>query len=288
MNLSGTLDDWTIVELLSMLKVAKKTGSLTISGDRSGQVHVEAGRVVAAGVGTDPVAADHGERRMRTVDTLFLLSSVRSGSFELDSYSGPDGEGWDVDELVADMTRLTELESDVESAGLTTKAVILTESINAPLTVAPEDWWAMASLVSALSLEQLESVFGRARSIRLLHTLWRLGVTETIDDEPAAPEFEVSVESDAPGPIPGPETTSDDSSIEPDLDVGMDVTRGDESWLDELAAAEAEKAGVAVGEAAKTERRSLTGVSAPASTTLTGSVMDEMRRLRGRNGGTPQ
>ncbi|CAN5827777.1 hypothetical protein BH23ACT5_BH23ACT5_16990 [soil metagenome] len=269
MNLTGTLADWTIVDLLAMLKVTKKTGTLRIKGDRSGHIHFVEGRVAAANVEGPIVLDGDGGHRTGAIDTLFLLSSFTEGQFELGDYEGPESDGWDVDDLMADMGRLQELEGDVAEAGLTTQALILTDSIPSAITVAPDDWWAIASLVSVLSLEQLEEVFGRARAIRMLHTLWRLGVTEVVADvtdlapqstDPATPAAE-SIDLDTPAGAIG-------------------ASQPDDTWLDEIAIA----AGGSAEEAPIQERRALTGLSAPASTTLTGSVLDEMRRLRGRAG----
>lgn len=270
MNLTGTLADWTIVDLLAMLKVTKKTGTLRIKGERSGHIHFVAGRVAAANVEGSIVLDSDGGERTGAIDTLFLLSSFTDGQFELGDYEGPESDGWDVDDLLADMGRLQELEGDVAEAGLTTQALILTDSITSAITVAPDDWWAIASLVSVLSLEQLEEVFGRARAIRMLHTLWRLGVTEVVADvTDLAPQ---STDSATPEPA---------KSIDLDTPAeAIGAAQSDDTWLDDIAIA----AGGSAEEAPIQERRALTGLSAPASTTLTGSVLDEMRRLRGRSG----
>jgi hypothetical protein len=271
MNLSGSISDWTVADLLNMLRVTSKTASVEIRGRRSGMIHFREGRVAGAVIDGDAVVEGDSGSRVSTVDALFVLSSLPEGTFELKAYSGPKEGGWEVDEVVADMARLNELESDVSESDLADRPMILKDEIGGPVTIDPDDWWAFASLVSVISLEQLEGAFGRARAIRLLHTLWRLGVVEAVAGV------------DAPSPA---ELASADSSVP-----------NDEAWLDEIAAKAAEPAGseakkaevgsddareaeVADGEA----RKRLTGVAAPASTVLTGSVLDEMRRLRGRSG----
>lgn len=267
MNLSGSLNDWTVSDLLNMLKVTNKTGSLRISGTRSGSIHFHEGRVAGAEVaGTRAGSVD----RNAAVDSLFMLSSVKEGSFEMGPYQGPDGPGWDVDELVADMSRLEGLEADVEGAGLSETPLMLAEEIESAVTITPEDWWAMASLVSVLSLAQLEEVFGRARAIRLLHTLWRLGVVEAVEEIP-----EERVEAAPPPEQPSP-AASDETEGN-----GLPGSRDDESWLDEIAASTEQAPADTVS---LDERRNVRGLSAPASTTLTGAVLDDMRRLRGRSG----
>lgn len=263
MNLSGSLSDWPVADLLNMLKVTNKTASLHVRGPRSGTVHFTSGRVSGAAIAGDAVVEGEIGSRVAAVDALFVLSGLDDGTFELVPYAGPDGDGWEIEDLLADMDRLRELESDVAEAGITSGRLMLKDEIPAPVTVAEEDWWALASLVSVLSLHQLEQVFGRARAVRLLHTLWRMGVLHVIEDrEPAAEVAGGTATSDAAQP-------------------------SDEAWLDEIASnQQPERAPVPTQpEAAPdAERRPLTGVSAPASTVLTGSVLDEMRRLRSRVG----
>jgi hypothetical protein len=189
----------------------------------------------------------------------------------LKAYSGPEEGGWEVDEVVSDMDRLNELESDVSESHLADRPMILKDDIGGPVTIDPDDWWAFASLVSVISLQQLQAAFGRARAIRLLHTLWRLGVVEPVSEDEVPSSSE---EPSADGSVPN-----------------------DEAWLDEIAAKAAQPNGsaskpaaVAADDAPAAEvvevevRKRMTGVSAPASTVLTGSVLDEMRRLRGHSG----
>lgn len=281
MTLSGSLSDWSVTDLLSMFKVTKKTGTLRLSGSRAGAIHFDGGRVVAAevtGTADGPAEAD----RTDAVDALFMLAAESDGRFEMGPYQGPEGPGWDVEELLSDVSRLDSLESDVDDAGLTKAPLMLADHIEAPVTVAVEDWWAVASLVSVLSLDQLEDVFGRARAIRLLHTLWRLGIIEALDDgEPVlADDSERHAEEPAAVPIgdivaEGPTQTED----EPE---DGEAVRDEESWLDEIAAAT--EHGIVTEPVSIEERRNLRGISAPASTTLTGPVLDDMRRLRGRAG----
>ncbi len=229
-------------------------------------IHFREGRVAGAVIDGNAVVEGDLGSRVSTVDALFVLSSLPEGTFELKAYTGPEEGGWEIDEIVSDMVRLAELESDVAESDLASRPMILKDEIGGPVTIDPDDWWAFASLVSVISLEQLEGAFGRARAIRLLHTLWRLGVVEAVSQEEVASDTEQA-------PV-----------------------RNDEAWLDEIAAhaakppgPEAKPAEPAREETPNTQavqgeaRKRLTGVAAPASTVLTGSVLDEMRRLRGRS-----
>lgn len=298
MTLSGTLEDWTLVEILNMLALTKKTGTLALHGVRPGLVHVSGGQVVDAqvGAGTEPIPPN----RLAVIDTLFYLAAATSGAFDVGPYRGPDGDGWVVEELLADMERLTDLETDLAEAGLLKHPAGLVGAVAEDLLIPADDWWAFSSLVSILSITQLESVFGRARAVRLLHTLWRHGLTDVLEDvELTQVDGGVSIEDadledwDAPEDGAAVDDTdhaeadealvgsADESTIEPGEVVEVGASRGDETWLDDLATAEEERAAY---QANTPDRRHLTGVAAPASTTLTGSVLDEMRRLRGRGG----
>lgn len=276
MTLSGSLSNWSVNDLLSMFNVTKKTGTLRLSGSRAGAIHFEDGRVVAAevaGNGNGEATAD----RTEAVDALFMLSAASDGHFEMGAYEGPVGSGWDVAELLSDVSRLDSLHADVEEAGLSKAPLMLADHIDAPVTVAIEDWWALASLVSVLSLDQLEDVFGRARAIRLLHTLWRLGVIEALQGD----EIDLVGIGEEHAAVAETDDGAEGTGSEPS-DGTEPSGRDEESWLDEIAAATERE--LPAEPVSIEERRNLRGISAPASTTLTGPVLDDMRRLRGRAG----
>lgn len=288
MNLSGTLTDWTIGDLLNVMKVTGKTASLHIKGRRAGVIHFSNGHVVGATLDGDSAPSGELESRAVASDTLFVLSTLDEGAFEVGPFEGPDGQGWDVDTLLSDMHQLDDLESDLVKAGMRDALLMLRDEITEPVTIQVEDWWAIASLVSVLSFDQLEDVFGRGRGIRLLHTLWRMNLIETVDEE-ASP-----VEEDDESPAshipmvadqePAPLDLSElDVPAEPAETIEPSTDRDDESWLDEIAAAAEGKPPSETP--TLNESRRVLGVSAPASTVLTGGVLDEMRRLRVRPNG---
>lgn len=266
MNLSGTLSDWTVGDLLNVMKVTEKTASLHIKGSRRGTIHFHAGRVVGAALEGEPLISEGEEARTVAADTLYILSKVDQGTFEMGAFEGVESDGWEVESLLSDLDGLRSLEDDLTGAGLVECSLMLRDEIEAPVTVTVDDWWALASLVSALSFEQLEEVFGRGRALRLLHSLWRMGLVEAIS-EPEPVDLELPAE------------TEEEVLVETDIDA---VAGEDEdAWLDEIASsAEGTVEAPVVHDAA--EARRVMGVAAPASTVLTGSVLDEMRRLRGR------
>lgn len=303
MNLSGTLSDWTVADLLNVMKVTGKTASLQIHGRRDGVIHFSNGRVVGATLDGNPIPTGEVESRAVASETLFVLSALVEGNFEVGAFEGTEGEGWDVDSLLSDMEQLQGLENDLTGAGMGEALIMLRDEIKEPITIDVQDWWAIASLVSVLSFDQLEDVFGRGRAIRLLHTLWRMDLIETIheetspieEEEPAAEEPVPMVVDEEPSSLDLSELAETqteavvETESEPELEsapepeeqvAGVEPTneRDDESWLDEIAAA-AEATSIQDGVPAT---RHVQGVSAPASTVLTGAVLDEMRRLRVR------
>ncbi|HWL48633.1 MAG TPA: DUF4388 domain-containing protein, partial [Acidimicrobiia bacterium] len=82
MHLSGQLSDWSINDLLQIMQVTKKTGSLDIEGERRGRVHFRDGRVTGAEL-TGFEGAHTGSDLAGVADILYVLSSVAEGSFSV-------------------------------------------------------------------------------------------------------------------------------------------------------------------------------------------------------------
>ena len=91
MHLSGQLSDWSMNDLLQIMQVTKKTGSLDIEGDRRGRVHFREGRVTGAEL-TGVDGAHTGSDRDGVADILYVLASVGEGSFSVGAADGPELE----------------------------------------------------------------------------------------------------------------------------------------------------------------------------------------------------
>ncbi len=258
MHLSGQLSDWSIQDLLSIMQVTKKTGSLDISGERRGRIHFRGGAVTGAEL-SGSKGSYVGSDRGAIADILYVLSGLTEGSFSVGAADGPETSGWSVEDILEDVESLRILEGEVIDAGLFEAAGIrLNPAINSPITIDPEDWGVFVSLVQPFSFNYLESKMGRGGAVRVFHTLHRLGVVSTIpndDDESEwldqiadeiAPELQ---EPEVPAPAPA------EAAV----------------WIE-------------TGKAEEThhEPEGARGVSAPASTTLTDGVYDEIRRLRSK------
>lgn len=256
MHLSGQLSDWSIQDLLQIMQVTKKTGSLDIDGLRRGRIHFRGGSVTGAEL-TGSKGSYVGSDRGAIADILYVLSTLSDGSFSVGPADGPETTGWSVEDVLHDVESLRVLEGEVIDAGLFEAAGIrLSGSLNGPLTIDPADWSVLVSLVQPFSFNYLEAKMGRGGAVRVFHTLHRLGVVSTID--------------------------SDDEESE---------------WLDQIADEVSEGGGQAISEPAYTapaetpaeeeqpeeaHHDGAVGVSAPASTTLTDGVYDEIRRLRSK------
>ena len=353
MHLAGELTDWGINDLLQIMQVTKKTGSLDITAAPNGRVHFREGMVTGAEV-SDAKGARAGADLSGVVDIVYALSRLESGTFTVGPADGPDSPRWSVDEVMADVEVVRSLEDEVTKSGLVEAAgVRLAKEVSEPMTLAPADWSALVLLVRPFTFGGLETELGRGGAVRVFHALHRLGVAEAVEEvEPEAADLPTEGEAlaDAPhapphaaahvgeGPsrstfssdLGGPVGAGTDSGDAPEADFGAvsesepgdhstaesgDDSRaesgddfraesGDDSRAEagDVPEAEAEAGdhskaessdasddspgddapGGDASEMAEGEASAALGVSAPASTTLTDGVYNEIRRLRSR------
>jgi hypothetical protein len=137
--------------------------------------------------------------------------------------------------------------------------------------------------VPTFSFGAIETKFGRGTAVRMFHTLNRMGLAETV----ATPEEEAEwldrlAEGVATNGWNGAEVEAEAASTadsEPDvIDEVIEPETVEESEL-----IEPEPIPVTASKPSRAHVE-LKGVSAPASTTLTDGVYDEIRRLRSRVG----
>lgn len=313
-NLSGQLSDWSINDLLQIMQVTKKTGSLDIEGERRGRVHFVDGAVTGAELAGEKGIYE-GTDRASVADILYVLSTLDSGSFGVGPADGPDGDGFAVEDVMGEVSALRSLEGEVIDAGLFEAAgVKLVGEIDESITMDPQDWQMLVSLVQPFTFDFLESRVGRGGAVRIFHTLHRLGVAEAIsgDDESEwldqlagglsrRPSDAMWLEEAPRAGTEGGsrETTEEERStakhVAPDEDISvvaasddsMPETDSEKVFLGSDDGSEddtpEEEVGVAPGRiVAETARVEVRGVSAHASTTLTDGVYDEIRRLRSK------
>lgn len=281
MHLSGQLADWSINDLLQIMQVTDRTGSLDIAGDRRGRIHFRDGMVTGAeliGARETNVANDRGG----AADIVYVLSTLETGSFSVGAADGPDTSGWSVEDILADVDALKSLEGEVIDAGLLQAAGIRFGSeIEEPITISPDDWAILVSVMPPFTFDDLETKMGRVGAVRVLHTLHQLGVADVITEEDESDWLDRVADDVAP--------VSDDPIWLEDVPEETKGKAGASAEETSASEAPAEKALVAAaGDAApksggkKTKAAEIRGVSAPASTTLTDGVYDEIRRLRSK------
>ena len=257
MHLSGQLSDWSIHDLLQIMQVTKKTGSLDIGGERRGRIHFRSGSLTGAEL-TGSKGSYVGTDRGAIADILYVLSGLNEGEFSVGPADGPETSGWSVEDVLHDVDSLRVLEGEVIDAGLFEAAGIrLNPSVSSALTIDPADWTVLVSLIQPFSFNYLESKMGRGGAVRVFHTLHRLGVVSKIHNDDAESEWLDQIADEI-----GPEL----------LDEKPQTV-----WI-ETPAARVEDPIVEVAP----EAEEMLGVSAPASTTLTDGVYDEIRRLRSK------
>ncbi|MEE8407849.1 MAG: DUF4388 domain-containing protein [Acidimicrobiia bacterium] len=289
MHLSGQLTDWSINDLLQIMQVTKKTGSLDIEGNLRGRIHFHDGAVT----GAELIGAEGsliGDDRGGVADILFVLSTLDSGSFSVGAADGPDTSGWEVEEVLADVDALKSLEGDLVTAGLfESNGVRLVTDIDESITVTSDDWMVLVSLVPAFTFDDLEARMGRGGAVRVLHTLHRMGVAAPTGDVDESDWLDRVADDVAP--------TSDDpiwlEEVSEERDASTEQQEGETPASEDDSAEESSEetlVGISDDSPAKDasdERVSteVRGVSAPASTTLTDGVYDEIRRLRSKVAG---
>ena len=281
MHLSGQLADWSISDLLQIMQVTNKTGSLDIEGEHRGRIHFRDGTVTGAElVGTKDT--DVGNDRGGVADIVYVLSTLDTGSFSVGAADGPDTSGWSVEDILSDVDALKSLEGEVVEAGLFQAAGIRVDSeIEKPITISPDDWAILVSLMQPFTFDLLEAKMGRVGTVRVLHTIHRLGVADVITEEDESDWLDRVADDVAPA--------SDDPIWLEDIAeeargktvARTEKTSSSEDSTEEALVAASEEAASESG-AKKAKATEIRGVSAPASTTLTDGVYDEIRRLRSK------
>jgi len=277
-NLSGQLADWSISDLLQIMQVTKKTGSLDIEGARRGRVHFVDGAVTGAELSGER-GSYRGSDRGAIADILYVLSTLDSGTFAVGPADGPASEGYVVEDIMGEVAALRSLEGEVIDAGLFEAAgVRLIRDLGEPITMQPDDWQVLVSLVQPFTFDHIEARVGRGGAVRIFHTLHRLGVAETITD------------------------ADDESEWLDQVADGLSAASSEPTWLEQVPEVDAsERVADVDAPAARAaepepepepkptptpepapEPAGVRGVSAHASTTLTDGVYDEIRRLRSK------
>jgi len=241
--LSGTLETFSLPDVLRLLSSTKKTGLLALAGDRgNGRIWVDGG---------DLVAAEADRERHGDIDgVLFELLRFERATFEFDTTAElPERAGAprDVDGALdvaeSRLAEWREIEAVVPSLDVRVRMV---PELDGEATVTPSDWRVLARIGTGASGHDLAEhlVQGEYDVCRRLRDLVESGfveVTDVVPEEPAAPATEEVAEAfEAMLGAPAPEIPVFEVPTEPEDEVAdQDPTWSfDESELEVDADAE--------------------------------------------------
>jgi Domain of unknown function (DUF4388) len=219
--LQGTLDTFSLPDVLRLLATTSKSGRLRIDGDRGrGDVWMSDGGVVSAN-------ADHTPDGTPVEEIVFELLRFRSGNFAFDGddRTAASGEREDVETLLRRASALLgewgELEAVVPSLE---HEVTLSSDLSADeVTISADNWQSVVAVASGRTVGELASELGLTELgvSRAVRDLVELGVVDVAlpdrqrppgvppaprDDRrpgPAHPEADAPPLPDIPAPPPG-------------------------------------------------------------------------------------
>jgi Domain of unknown function (DUF4388) len=182
--LQGTLDTFSLPDVLKLLATTSKTGRLRIDGDRGqGSVWMRDGRVVDAD-------ADRSVDGAPTDEVVFELLRFGSGSFAFDADDHtPNAEHPDhVDDLLrrgnALLSEWTELEAVVPS--LDHRVRLTSELSSDEVTIDADRWRSLVAVAGGRSVGEVASALGLSELnvSRAVRDLVELGVADVDSPEP--------------------------------------------------------------------------------------------------------
>lgn len=158
MALQGTLETFSVPEVLRLLSGTAKTGLLALQGDRgAGRVWFTEGRIVAA-------HSEH-EQGDRVDAVLFDLLRYGSGSFEFDPGAAPAADTTDdvdVEEVLVEAERMLEVWREIEAVvpSLDVRVQLVDELDGDSVTVTADQWRCLALVGSGISARRLGAHLG--------------------------------------------------------------------------------------------------------------------------------
>ena len=285
MMLSGNLSNWSVVDLLQMMRVTGKTAALRIEGTCAGVIHFNEGKIVAASLAGQRARPEPEQVRRATIDAVFVLTGPAEGSFFVAApETDPNAPSWEVAEIMAEVEHLRMIASDILAQGVDhSTPLVLNTVVPSPVTLHAEDWATLVSLVPAFSLESLERVMGRTRALQVVNTLLARGLTTKdltkVEVQLAPPAAETTPEPAVIAAAPAEEfPVLEWLGDHPAGSVDLSTDLHDEAARPGLLEETSEQAD------ADSSRRHLKAVVASPETTLVSGVLDDMRRLRTTNG----
>lgn len=170
MALQGTLDTFSLPDVLRLLATTGKTGCLHVDGDRGrGRVWIDGGAVVAA-------SADRalGEPSIDEVVFEMLRFGRGSFSFAIDEPAPHDAEPTEIEGTLRRATQLLEEWRELEAIvpSLSHRVAMAPELTVEQVTVDADRWKALVAIASGRSVGELAEALG----------VGELGITRTVSD----------------------------------------------------------------------------------------------------------
>lgn len=199
MALSGTLETFSLPDVLRLLSSTKKTGRLALDGDRGrGRIWVRDGSIVAAD------ADRAANERIEGVAFELLRFAEASFEFESGAETSTDGTSHEVDDVLAEaevrLAEWREIEAVVPSLDVWVRMV---DELDAERTVAPEQWRVLARVGTGADGHALAEHLGQGEYdvCRRLRDLVLDGMVELAEapvEAPARGHIDVDAAWDAP------------------------------------------------------------------------------------------
>jgi hypothetical protein len=213
--LQGTLETFSLPDVLALLSATKKTGCLRVQGDRGeGSIWVADGSLVASTASGAPNADG-------PVEVVFELLRFDEGEFVFDDGDAPEdpGDPADATSVLEDAAKLLEEWEEV-AAVVPSSAhwVQLSEALGADeVTISREDWTALVAVAGGRSVAEFGTrlELDEMPAVRRVKDLCDAGLVEVT--EPRSDASEVAQPAAAepePEPQPEPEPEPEPEPVE--------------------------------------------------------------------------
>lgn len=184
MILNGHLDDWTVEDLLQIMRITAKTGSLHIVSAPSAAIHFKDGRVCGIDLvhSHDLAEADPGVATNVMAERLRMILPLRTGTFDIGDLTRTSDNAVEVPDLLEAVEKLVALERAALGDDVSEDTALKLRLRLDPVTLEPDTWLAIVDLVGTFSLERLMAKVGRSEAVQLLALLRREDLFERTDE----------------------------------------------------------------------------------------------------------
>ncbi len=235
MILAGRLADWSVPDLLQIMRITNKTGSLEIEGPmRKGVIYFRDGKIVGARL--DPAGPGQADRDLRetVIEAVYVLQLLSDGTFAIGDLEIDDVEvDWDPSEVLDAAQTQLEVEGEIRREGIDDDTPLrLVDRVSESVTLSPDEWSVLAALTSSFSLAELEWRLGRSRAVSAIRAFREAGVIETGDDatapsplpeEPTPPPTTVADEEPETADAPLATSAEEAPTVEPAVSVDEEL-----------------------------------------------------------------